>query len=59
MTRDEFRALLDASGLGQVGAAAALGVNRATVCRWLDGYTPIAADKAALVRDRINPGGAE
>jgi hypothetical protein len=33
MTRDEFRVPPDASGLSQVGAAAALGVNRATVLR--------------------------
>ena len=55
MTRDEFRTLLDASGLTQAGTAEALGVNRATVLRWLDGYTPISAGKATLVRERIRP----
>jgi hypothetical protein len=56
MTRDEFRALLDASGLTQFGAAGALGVNRATVLRWLAGYTPIAVGKAAVIRERLSPG---
>lgn len=55
MTSDEFRTLLDASGLTQVGAAQALGVNRATVLRWLAGSTPIAARKATLIRDLIRP----
>ena len=55
MTRDEFRTLLEVSGLTQAGAAEVLGVNRATVLRWLDGYTPISAGKAALVRERIRP----
>ena len=59
MTRDEFRTLLDASDLTQFGAAWTLGVNWATVLRWLDGYTAISAGKAALIRDRIKPDGDE
>ena len=45
--------LLDAAGLNQEAAANVLGVNQATVCRWLNDSVPISAEKAALIRDRI------
>ena len=57
MTPDEFRALLDAAGLTQAAAAARLGVTGPTVFSWLEGHTPIAEDKARLIRERIRPDG--
>jgi DNA-binding transcriptional regulator YiaG len=57
MTPDEFRALLDASGLTQAAAAVQLGVTGATVFNWLEGHTPITADRAALIRALIRPEG--
>jgi transcriptional regulator with XRE-family HTH domain len=57
MTPDEFRARMEAAGLTERTAAEALGVNKNTVYRWLSGETPIAADKAALIRQRIRPEG--
>lgn len=57
MTPDEFRALLDTSGLTQAAAAVLLGVSGATVFNWLEGHTPITDDRAALIRARIRPAG--
>jgi DNA-binding transcriptional regulator YiaG len=57
MTPDEFRALLDASGLTQAAAAVRLGVAGATVFNWLEGHTLITADRAALIRALIRPDG--
>jgi DNA-binding transcriptional regulator YiaG len=57
MTPDEFRALLDASGLTQATAADRLGVTGATVFNWLEGHTPITDDRAALIRAHIRPDG--
>jgi DNA-binding transcriptional regulator YiaG len=57
MTPDEFRALLDASGLIQAAAADRLGITGATVFNWLEGRTPITDDRAALIRALIRPEG--
>ena len=38
MTADEFRAILDATGLTRTTAADRLGVCRASVFQWLQGY---------------------
>lgn len=50
MTRTTFRKLLAAAGVKQGEAAARLGVARATVCRWLDGTTPISRRNAIAIR---------
>lgn len=55
MTAEEFRVLLEAAEMSQKGAVAALGVSLATVCRWLNSETPISADRAQLIRERIEP----
>ena len=53
MTADEFRAIIDASGLTQSDVAKVLGVSSGTVTRWANAEVPITAEKASLIRDRL------
>jgi hypothetical protein len=57
MTPDEFRAILDATGLTRTEACALLGASSFAVCSWLTGRTPIARDRARLIRARLTPAG--
>lgn len=50
MTQNEFRELIDDSGLKQGAVAERLKVARQTVVRWLSGRTPINKANALLIR---------
>ena len=55
MTAADLETLIRSAGLNQTTAAAALGVNRRTVIRWLRGDTPISAPNALYIRSLIKP----
>lgn len=55
MTAADLDTLIRAAGLNQTTAAAALGVSRRTVIRWLRGDTPISAPNALYIRTVIKP----
>lgn len=55
MGKEEFRALIESSGLKQGEAAEKLGVARQTVVRWLSGKTPISKQAAVFIKATIKP----